>query len=211
MRNERHLSMELARNDRGELVPEGRLGELETQMESGAKMIHDAIVEIHTDDLWRQTHDSFNSYCEQRWGLSRSSAFRMLSHGRVMRNLAETYFQERGEGPPPKPAVSHTQELNKLPPQEQGAAWQEAVEESGGKPTTADVEKATRRRQQQSATQEKPSVSAREYAQRAIKNLDTAMGNVSRAAHASNTEVSSRMLGMFREIRAELNGMDSML
>lgn len=51
-----------------------------------AKAVHD----IHKDRLYRGTHSNFESYCEEKWQLSKTSAWSYVHAGRVLATLGKS-------------------------------------------------------------------------------------------------------------------------
>jgi hypothetical protein len=105
-------------------------------------------------------YQTFADYCERRWDMSKSRAYQLISAAEVVAALP-------AGGPVPS-NEAQARELAQVPdPEERAAAWQEAVQESGGKPTAAQVkEKAAPRsrkvtdRPTPAATAAKPAASA---------------------------------------------------
>lgn len=95
-----------------------------------------ALEEILTKKLYRATHDTFEGYCLERWGMSRSYANRLVQGAKVVEKL------------PPiggNPAESVIRPLVSLEPDERAEVWREAVELSpAGKPTAKDVREAVK-------------------------------------------------------------------
>jgi hypothetical protein len=59
----------------------GRLTELEAVIERGIATFVDvglALAEIRDGRLYRQTHSTFDDYCRERWGFSRSRGYRLI-------------------------------------------------------------------------------------------------------------------------------------
>ncbi len=57
-----------------------RLTELETQIQRNVSAIGLALREIRDRRLYRETHPTFESYLEKRWGYSRSHGYRLINH-----------------------------------------------------------------------------------------------------------------------------------
>jgi hypothetical protein len=65
---------------------QGRLAELEAVVERGIKVFYEvgvALLEIHSDRLYRATHSRFEDYLDERWGMSRSRGYRLMDAARV--------------------------------------------------------------------------------------------------------------------------------
>jgi hypothetical protein len=91
-----------------------RLAELKEQISSGLAtfvQIGLALVEVRDRRLYRQTHDTFEAYCEGRWHFKRSHAYRLIDAAAVVNNLPP---QEQG------PANElQARELERVPAAEQ--------------------------------------------------------------------------------------------
>lgn len=94
-----------------------------------------ALMAIRDAKLYRGTHSTFEEYVGERWGISRSYAHRTISAAQVVENLLPI-----GNILPANEAQARP--LARLEPDQQVEAWTDAVEDSGGKPTQAHVEKA---------------------------------------------------------------------
>jgi hypothetical protein len=97
--------------------------------------VGNALLEIRDGHLYRSTHDRFDDYCRQRWGMSKTHANRLVQSAEVIEDLGPVSVKlpetERQARP-----------LAKLPREERKAAWKEAVETAPeGKVTTKHVEK----------------------------------------------------------------------
>jgi hypothetical protein len=101
-----------------------------------------ALVSIREQKLYRATHEDFENYCAERWGISKRHAYRLMDSAGVMHNLESDQLVTQPAN------EAQTRPLAKLPAEEQGAAWQEAVERSGGKPTARHVEEVVKERTQ---------------------------------------------------------------
>lgn len=94
--------------------------------------------ELRESKAWRGHHPSFEDCCNVRWGISRQHAHRLIQGSQIVGFLAaET--SPTGDATTTKPVLPGTErqarELAKLPESERIAAWQEAVDAAGGKPT----------------------------------------------------------------------------
>jgi hypothetical protein len=122
-------------------IERAKLENFETIIEDGLQTCFDvgrALLAIRDEKLYRLSHKTFEEYCGERWNLKRQRAYELISASEIEARLSEISDT--------KPKESHTAELKKLPPAEQPAAWQEAVEESNGKPTAKHVEAAVNKR-----------------------------------------------------------------
>lgn len=96
-----------------------------------------ALMEIRDKGLYRDVlgYDTFETYCKQRWDLSRPRAYQLIEAVTVKENLSTTVdIPERQIRP-----------LAKLQPEQQRTAWQKAVETAPeGKVTAAHVSKVVK-------------------------------------------------------------------
>lgn len=91
-----------------------------------------ALERIREARLYRARHGTFEDYCHERWGMSRVHAHRMIEAAVVAKNLLPI-----GNIPA---AESQARPLAPLKPEQQRAAWTEAVATApNGKPTAAHV------------------------------------------------------------------------
>lgn len=121
-----------------------KLENYECIIEDGLQTCFDvgrALLAIRDEKLYRITHKTFEEYCQEKWNLSRPHAYRMIESAEVIQNVSQ------GRQSEPLPANERqARPLAKLQPAEQADAWQEAVEESDGKPTAKDVEAVVNKR-----------------------------------------------------------------
>jgi hypothetical protein len=47
-----------------------------------------ALLAIREDRLYRREYDTFEAYCQQRWGMSSSRAYQFIDSAHVIRNLS---------------------------------------------------------------------------------------------------------------------------
>ena len=101
-----------------------RLQSLEESIHKNLKAFNQvgmALVEIRDSRLYRETHNTFEEYCRDRWDMGRSRVYQLIDSASVQNNLSTTVDilpeHERQARP-----------LTKLAPQLQVEAWQRAVE-----------------------------------------------------------------------------------
>jgi hypothetical protein len=104
-----------------------RRDELEVVIRSGLKTFYEvgnALAEIREKRLYRETHSSFESYCQEVWEISRRHANRLIGSAGVIENLTKGPM-----GPTEKLPTSErvARPLTKLPPEQQREVWQEVV------------------------------------------------------------------------------------
>lgn len=89
-----------------------------------------AFDEIASRRLYRATHADFASYCEERWGVTRSQGHRWAAGGRVLAELSAAGVSPVGDIP-----ERQLRELGRLPEGERAEAYTEAVALAQGAPT----------------------------------------------------------------------------
>jgi hypothetical protein len=112
----------------------GRLAELEVIVELGMTTfveVGTALLEIREARLYRATHDTFEAYCRERWGMSKTHANRLTKAAEVVQDLTPIGVKSANE--------AQVRPLSELPKSERKEAWAEAVEASNGKPTAKAV------------------------------------------------------------------------
>lgn len=115
-----------------------RLSVCEATIEKGMTTFVDvgnALAEIQTGRLYRETHDTFDLYLKDRWSMSRTRAHELIKGAAAVQNVRNCE-----QTPPKLPNSSQAKELAKAPPEKQSEAWKKASED--GKPTAAKVKKA---------------------------------------------------------------------
>lgn len=95
--------------------------------------VGNALAEIRDGKLYRLHHATFEDYCQNRWGLKRAHAYRMIDAASVISNLSPI-----GDIPQTE---SQARPLASLTPEQQREVWQTAVDTApNGKMTAAHVE-----------------------------------------------------------------------
>ena len=125
-------------------------GEIEDRRRIEATLAHglksfievgNALQEMRDRKLYRNTHGTFEDYCREQWGMARRTAYQFIEAATVVENVRNCAQIE----PPINEA--QTRPLTGLPPSEQIAVWQEAVETApNGKVTAAHVAEVVDRR-----------------------------------------------------------------
>lgn len=95
-----------------------------------------ALLEIREHRLYRETHDSFEAYCRERWGWSRQRAHQMIEASAVSTMVDTASLNER-----------QARELARLKdePEAVREVWSEVTEAKGDKVTAADIREAVDR------------------------------------------------------------------
>lgn len=127
-----------------------RLAELETTINKhigGVLAAGQALAEIRESKLYRQTHGTFEEYCQEKWGFVARRARQLISAAEV----AETVTKSGTTGSHSQPILTPTnerqaRELSAVPAEKRGEVWAAAVEDGNGKaPTAATVKAAAKR------------------------------------------------------------------
>lgn len=133
-----------------------RLAWCETRIERGLATfveVGQALLEVRDGRLYRAEHGTFEDYCRERWGMSRSRAHRLIEASEVtgmlpMGNTSEaSAVSPTGDIPAPSSerVARELAPLRSDPPRLR-EAWSEAVEEHGPEPTAAEVREVARRK-----------------------------------------------------------------
>lgn len=94
-----------------------------------------ALLAIRESRLYRQEYETFEEYCKGRWGFTRMRASQLISASEVIGNLSVNH------GLQIPTSERQARPLTQLEPEEQAAAWQQAVETApNGKVTAAHVQ-----------------------------------------------------------------------
>jgi hypothetical protein len=124
-------------------VEQSELSQCEAVIERGLKTFVDvgnALLRIRDGKLYRNTHDTFEDYCRERWSMAQGTAYRMMYAADVVSNLKSSPI---GELLPS--TESQARPLVRLEPEQQVIAWQLAVETApNGKITAAHVEQVVK-------------------------------------------------------------------
>jgi hypothetical protein len=124
------------------VVEQAKLENYETVIEEGQQTflnVGRALAGIRDDRLYRLTHETFDDYCQDRWGFEKSYAHKLL---RATATVARIEAEISEECPIRTPELeTHVRPLTRLPEDKQAEAWREAVETAeDGKVTAAHVE-----------------------------------------------------------------------
>lgn len=122
------------------VIEKKNLAELERKLEDLKKVAEKtfyemgcALAEIRDNRYYRETHDTFEHYCQERWGFERNYANKIIRSSEVVDNLGTTVpknISERAVRP-----------LTKLPAERQKEVFQTAIETApNGKLTGRHVE-----------------------------------------------------------------------
>jgi hypothetical protein len=141
---------EMGRRKKGAEVSEAltfiekeELKEFEKRIESGLKTFREvgaALLAIRDGRMYRAEHKTFEDYCRERWGFSKSRANQLVSAAEVVGNLTTIVAKPQTE--------SQARPLAALPPEKQPEAWQAATskaESEGRKVTARDVQEEVKK------------------------------------------------------------------
>lgn len=110
-----------------------KLQACEQDIDKGGTLIVKALTVIRDERLYRDTHDTFEDYCVERWGMRRDYADKLIAHGKVLANLEAAFHtncMEITEGA--------TRQIRDLEPEEQVKVVDSVVKD-GKKPTAKAV------------------------------------------------------------------------
>lgn len=115
-------------------VEQSRLRVKENVIERGAQQIGAALRDIRDERLYRETHSTFEAYCQERWDIGRNYANRQIQTAEVAALVPNgTNIRE-----------AHARELAPMrdDPDRMRAVWDAALEATDGNPTAAAIREA---------------------------------------------------------------------
>lgn len=117
------------------------LVELESVIERGIATFVDvgaALLEIRENRLYRESHESFETYCRDRWGFSRQRAYQMIEAAGVASELSNTL-----DIAPPHNS-RQAAELARVPAPQRAEVWQRATAQYGERVTARHIREIVR-------------------------------------------------------------------
>jgi len=122
-----------------------KLVELEKIIEEGLRTfteVGSALLQIRDGKLYQPQYSSFEEYCQEKWDMDHSHAYRLMNSAQVVENLKSSPI---GELLPANEAQARPLAL--LPRDQQAQAWTKAVDSvpEGKKPTAGLVQKIVNR------------------------------------------------------------------
>lgn len=114
---------------------QNQLSELEAVIERGMRTfieVGGALYSIRDQRLYRAAFDTFEAYCQDRWGFSDSRARQLIG-------AAQTVTTVTAAGLAAPSSERQARELSRVPEAERAEVWRETVERTGGHPTAAAV------------------------------------------------------------------------
>lgn len=133
------------------------LKQCESVIEGGKKTflaVGNALSQIRDGRLYRETHKTFQDYCQKKWNFDKSYANRLISAAAVVATIVANSDDDYQVIPPANEAQANA--LADVSEDERAEAWQEAVETApAGKVTAAHVRKTSARRRKTTARRRK--------------------------------------------------------
>lgn len=116
-------------------VEQARLRHKERLIERGVQQVGEALRDIRDERLYRETHGTFEAYCQARWNITPQHANRQIAAAEVAEVLE-----------PLGSTISERQARELAPlrddPDRMREVWQQANEATDGKPTAAAIRAA---------------------------------------------------------------------
>lgn len=117
------------------------LTECETVIERGLATfveVGEALMEIRDEDLYKESHGTFEEYCRERWDMTRQHANRTIRAAEVIGVLEPMGSNPIAQPPPASERVARELAPLRAAPEVMREAWTEAVE-TYDKPTAEQV------------------------------------------------------------------------
>ena len=87
-----------------------------------------ALLQIREQRLYRETHESFETYCRERWSFSRQHAYRLIDASTVMRDLSPIGDSGKAAVAAMLPAnEAQARALARIDPDQRPEVWQQIV------------------------------------------------------------------------------------
>jgi hypothetical protein len=102
-----------------------RLQDLEKVVDANIKGYYEAgsaLLAIRDERLYRKDFDTFDDYCRDKWGMSKSHANRLIEASEVVSTVTPIGVIPANE--------AQARELGKVPQEKRAEAWQKVVESS---------------------------------------------------------------------------------
>jgi len=112
-----------------------RLGTQETIIERSPKdfvAVGGALAEIRDGRLYLESAETFEAYCQARWGFSRIRAYQLIDAARTALTMVSSCLAAPTN-------ERQARELGKLPEDQREDVWRETLERTSGKPTAAAI------------------------------------------------------------------------
>jgi len=96
--------------------------------------VGESLWKIRENKLYRQTHKTFEDYCKERWGISKTHANRLIGANEIASEMAPTGAKITSE--------RQARELAKVPEDQRQEVVERASEATGGKLTAKAIKEA---------------------------------------------------------------------
>lgn len=91
-----------------------RLRDLESEITNGLRSSGRALAAILDEELYLETHDTFDQYCRDRWGYGKSYSYQLIKNVKTLDNVSGIV-----ENPESRIRQSHISEVSKAPEKQQ--------------------------------------------------------------------------------------------
>lgn len=105
------------------------------------KEVGSALAAIRDQELHRGTHATFEAYCEEKWGLTRSRAYQLMESAEAVSTIVDTGLPEPGN-------EAQARQLARMPEDQRAEVWEETNERTEGKPTAKAIRETWQEREQ---------------------------------------------------------------
>jgi hypothetical protein len=125
------------------------LADCEKRIEAGIKTfieVGSALAAIRDSRLYREFHNTFEDYCQARWGIRRQRANELITAARMVDEISST-----GSEPPKNEAQAVA--ISRVPEEDRAEVWRETVERTEGKPTAAAIREVSEEQRKRAAEQ----------------------------------------------------------
>lgn len=101
---------------------------------NGFLAVGNALMVIKNKELYRETHDSFEAFCKDRWGIGKAYSYRLIESSKVMDRLASQKSPTGDKQSDSSSAIilptaeTQTRELAKVEDHEQAEVWAKVLE-----------------------------------------------------------------------------------
>lgn len=134
-----------------DVVAVNRLREHEAAIERSLAELGWHLRAIRDGRLYLATHETFESYCRERWHYSRQHVNRQIAAADTIDAIESNSGPNTLEPNGSTPTEGQVRPLSALPIEERAEAWAEAVETYGDDPTAAEVAEVVQLRRPQSS------------------------------------------------------------
>lgn len=146
-----------------------------------------ALLRIRDERLYRESHDTFEAYCRERWGFSRERGRQLINAAEVIESLPPTIVAT-----PPNEAVARELAPLRSDPERLRETWAEAVAQHGATPTAVQVREVVNERASEAPMNKRDAMRANAHKRRIVdtvsylRGLATGLGDldVQRAVQA---------------------------